>query len=547
MNWQTKDELLALLTSLVQYESITGSKGEAALAEYLYFILKDKPYFQKHPDDVTLHPMDDGRSFLTALVKKKNVKKTVLLLSHFDVVDIEDYGEFKHMACKPAELLSSFLEKKELLPERVRRDAESGDWLFGRGTMDMKAGLCVQLSMLERAMNGHFEGNLLLITVPDEEVNSRGMIEAVPALKEMEKKHDITLTACLNAEPMFEKFPGDQQQYFYTGSIGKVLAGFFCKGIETHVGEPFSGLNANLMVSEINRLLELNADYCEKVDGEVTPPPANLMQKDLKEAYSVQTPHTAVTLFNVLSMKRSASELHQMLLKTAEQAAEEIMSNVRKKTQDFQQFEPFQPIERDVTVLTFDELVSRAKKRAGISETERALNYAFANRGELGDRDFSTKIVSELASLCKEDAPLIVLFYSPPLYPAVSSKDDQLIRNTADQLKHYAAERYGIALREVQYFPGLSDLSYLQLEKQEVDAYTSNMPLFNRGYSLPSGKNQALYVPVLNVGPAGKDPHKWTERLYMPYSFEVLPDLLSFTISTLLKQSESAGQLLREK
>lgn len=106
MNWQTKDELLALLTSLVQYESITGSKGEAALAEYLYFILKDKPYFQKHPDDVTLHPMDDGRSFLTALVKKKNVKKTVLLLSHFDVVDIEDYGEFKHMACKPAELLS---------------------------------------------------------------------------------------------------------------------------------------------------------------------------------------------------------------------------------------------------------------------------------------------------------------------------------------------------------------------------------------------------------------------------------------------------------
>ncbi|MCY8687805.1 M20/M25/M40 family metallo-hydrolase, partial [Bacillus spizizenii] len=59
---------------------------------------------------------------------------------------------------------------------------------FGRGTMDMKAGLAVQLSMLERAMNGQFEGNLLLITVPDEEVNSRGMIEAVPILKEMEKK-----------------------------------------------------------------------------------------------------------------------------------------------------------------------------------------------------------------------------------------------------------------------------------------------------------------------------------------------------------------------
>lgn len=147
-----------------------------------------------------------------------------------------------------------------------------------------------------------------------------------------------------------------------------------------------------------------------------------------------------------------------------------------------------------------------------------------------------------MSALCKEDAPLIVL-YSPPFYPAVSSKDDQLIRNTADQLRQYAADRYGIALREVQYFPGLSDLSYLRLEKQEVDAYTSNMPLFNRGYSSPSGKDQALYVPVLNVGPAGKDPHKWTERLYLPYSFEVLPDLLSFTIVALLKQSETAGKL----
>ena len=71
---------------------------------------------------------------------------------------------------------------------------------------------------------------------------------------------------------MFEKHPGDPKQYVYSGSIGKALAGFFCKGVETHVGEPFAGVNANLMVSEINRLLELNVDYCEEADGEVTPP-----------------------------------------------------------------------------------------------------------------------------------------------------------------------------------------------------------------------------------------------------------------------------------
>lgn len=535
MNWQTKEELRELLVSLVQYDSITGSTGEVALAEYLYYLLKDRPYFERNPEHLTLHPMNDGRYFLTALVKKEDIAQAVLLLSHFDVVDIEDYGEFKHMACKPNELLDSFLEKKDLLPEHVRQDAESGDWLFGRGAMDMKAGLTVQLSMLERAMEGQFDGNLLLVTVPDEEVNSQGMLEAVPVLKEWEQKHGLRYTACVNCEPMFEKFPGDSNQYIYSGSIGKVLAGFFCKGIETHVGEPFSGLNANLMVSEINRLLELNVSYCEEADGEITPPPANLMQKDLKEAYSVQTPHTAVTLFNVLTMKRSASELHRMLLDTAKKAAINIAANIQHKTLDFQRFESFQPIDRNVSVLTFEELLDRARQRVGSSEAERVLNYTFANKGSLGDRDFSTKIVSELAALCKEDAPLIVLFYSPPFYPAVTSKEDRIIKKAVEQLTDYASEKRGLPLKEVQYFPGLSDLSYLQLEKQEVDVFTSNMPLYNRGYSLPSGKEQALFVPVLNVGPAGKDPHKWTERLNMPYSFEILPDLLSFTITALLK------------
>ncbi|MEC4202145.1 M20/M25/M40 family metallo-hydrolase [Bacillus sp. AAVF1] len=535
MKWQTVEELKQLLISLVQYESISGTAGEVALAKYMHDLLKDRSYFQKNPEYLKLHPMEDGRYFLTALVKKEEKSNTVLLLSHFDVVDTADYGEFKHTACKVPELMDVLNDKKELLPERVRRDLESGEWLFGRGSMDMKAGLAVQFSMLERAMNGEFDGNLLLITVPDEEVNSQGMLEAVPALKALEEEFGLHYTSCLNCEPMFEKHPGDQKQYVYSGSIGKALAGFFCKGIETHVGEPFAGVNANLMVSEINRLLELNVDYCEEADGEVTPPPANLMQKDLKEAYSVQTPHAAVSLFNVLMMERSAAELHHMLLlDTAKEAAANIQTNIERKTAEYQRFEAFTPMNPTVSVLTFEELWNKAKEKAGKSEAERILNFAFANRGKLGDRDFSTKIVSELASLCKEDAPMIVLFYSPPFYPAVSSKDDPLIRKVMKDVKQYAADRYGIEFTEVQYFPGLSDLSYLQLQKQSVDAFTSNMPLFQHGYSLPKGRENALFVPVINIGPAGKDPHKWTERLHVPFSFGKLPDILRLAIHKLL-------------
>lgn len=36
----------------------------------------------------------------------------MLLLSHFDVVDTADYGEFKHMACKVPELMDVLNDKR---------------------------------------------------------------------------------------------------------------------------------------------------------------------------------------------------------------------------------------------------------------------------------------------------------------------------------------------------------------------------------------------------------------------------------------------------
>ena len=53
------------------------------------------------------------------------------------------------------------------------------------------------------------------------------------------------------------------------------------------------------MASLITAELELNTDLCDIVEGEASPPPTNLLQRDLKEEYSVQIPHRAVTLFNL--------------------------------------------------------------------------------------------------------------------------------------------------------------------------------------------------------------------------------------------------------
>ncbi len=535
--WQSKESLMYLLSRLVEHQSITGSYPEVALAEYIHLQLQDLDYFKDNPHMLALHPTSDGRSFVTGLIKNGAAKKTVILISHFDVVDVEDYGQLKNLAFSPYDLTEEIYKNLDKMPLEVQNDLESGEWVFGRGVMDMKAGIALQMSMLEKANAGEFDGNLLFLTVPDEEANSLGMIEAVPVLVEMAKQHDLNYTACLNSEPVFTNYPGDQNLYVYSGSIGKLLPGFFCYGQETHVGEPFSGLNANYMVAEVTKELELNADFCEVVDGEVTPPPTNLMQKDLKEGYSVQIPHVGVTLFNVLGMESSIQQITDKLMKAVKTAARRIEHHYLEKATAFSMLQSYVPEPFKVNVLTYEQLHQRAVTLFGEAEIKRRQDYISANFKDLGDRDLSTRMVFDLAALCKDDGPMIVLFFNPPFYPAVSSRHDPFIQETIHRVMAYSDTKHEVKLKPQHYFPGLSDLSFVGLErtKETIQPLMSNMPLYGQSYTLPLEALEQLKVPVMNLGPKGRDAHKWTERLELTYSFETLHEMLPFTIKQLLR------------
>ncbi|MBM7646149.1 arginine utilization protein RocB [Scopulibacillus daqui] len=535
-NWQTKEQLKELLVKLVEIPSVTGSASEIAMSEYIQLKLSELDFFKANPHMLELHPTHDGRKLVTALVKNGRSKKTVILLSHFDVVDIEDFGDWKNLAFRPDELTQAFNNHKDRLPEDVKDDLEKGQWLFGRGSMDMKAGLALEMSVLEEASAGHFTGNVLLLSVPDEEVNSLGMTTAVSVLLDLAEKYDLEYTAVLNTEPSFSKYPGDETCYIYTGSIGKVLPGFFCYGKETHVGEPLSGLNANYMVSEINRLMELNTDFCEMIEGEITPPPTNLMQKDLKIDYSVQIPHTAVAMFNLLTLNQPIDEINAELLKVAKAAAGQIEEHHFNQSKKFSQWASFKPQSMSVRVMTFEQLKKEAIALYGQSEIDRLESYTLANFQELGDRDLSTRLVYDLASLCKHLAPMIILFYSPPFYPAVSSRDNPRIMDVVTNVIK-AAKEQNIDIEHQYYFAGLSDLSYAALQQDSVSLYHlfGNMPLNGKRYDLPINAMQTLNLPVLNLGPYGKDAHKWTERLDVDFSFGKLRPLLTYCVEQLLR------------
>ncbi|WP_164668697.1 M20/M25/M40 family metallo-hydrolase [Virgibacillus doumboii] len=537
-DWQTKEQLTDLLCSFVHHQSITGSNAEIAIAEYLKHLLAQKPYFQNNPGHLKLHPLEDGRQLLTALVKGKDTSETVILLSHFDVVATEDYGSLQNLAFYPKELTREMNSIKNKLSETIQDDLASGDWLFGRGSMDMKAGLALHFSMLERAMDGEFDGNILLLSVPDEEVNSQGMLAALPVLNQIKKEENLTYNACLNGEPMFSKYPGDPSYYVYTGSIGKVLPGFYCYGKESHVGEPFAGINPNLMISFLSQQLELDEAFIEKIEDEVTPPPVSLMQRDLKEEYSVQTPHAAITMYNVLYLKQTFKEINEKLLTGARTAAGKIEKYVNQKANYFASVaDDFSMPAFNVNVMMYEDLYTEAVKRYGEKEITRRQNLLVSQRNQ-GDRDFSTLLVQELAAMCKDLAPMIVLFYSPPFYPAVSSYDNPYIKDVMDHVKEYTNRNYNLDLTVAEFFTGLSDLSYVGpvASKSKLQQLTTNMPLQNNGFVFPEDIMEKLTMPVLNIGPLGKDPHQWTERLELTYSFEYLPSILTEAVHRLLEK-----------
>lgn len=537
--WQSKEQLVDLLCSLVRIPSVTGSPAEKVLPEYVVDQLRTLPYYREHTDHVRAHPTGDGRHFVTALVKKPGIRDTIILVSHFDVVDVEDYGAWRTQAFDPQALTSLFHANAQTMPAEVQRDMQSGNWLFGRGTMDMKCGLALHMSMVERASDGEFDGNILLLTVPDEEVNSVGMRAAVPALLALAEEFDLTYKTVLNSEPMFTRYPGDQNKYLYTGSIGKVLPGFLCYGKETHVGEPFAGLNGNFMASQITCELELNTAFCEIVEGEASPPPTNLIQKDLKKEYSVQIPHRAVTLFNLFLLEKRMDEVVEPLLQAAKNVAERIRQTYVQHAGLFAGNAPFTPRDLSIRVMTYEELLAYAVKAYGEEKLRSIQSEIVADRQDKDDRDVTIELVDQVAILCKELSPMIVLFFAPPFYPAVSSRTHPLIARTAAEMETYARERHQITLRRQNYFGGISDLSYVGLEypAASMQPLVANMPLWDRGYSIPLQELEAFDVPVLNLGPVGRDAHQWTERLDIDYAFGTLMDMLPHCIQTLFKHA----------
>lgn len=563
------DPAYGLLRDLARIRSISATPGENELVLFLKNRLGRVAYWQDHPEDLFLAEIAGDaleRKVLFAFVPAaRPTARTVILSGHFDVVDAEVYGPLKDLAFD-AEAYTRLLREgpgasEEPTPLRGKplsseaaQDLASGNYLFGRGLMDMKGGLALQAVLMEEFAERReaFDVNLLFVAVPDEENNSAGMRGAVPHLVRFARERGLDYLACIDGEPSdrgfgagepFRNVPegGRGPRYFFIGTAGKIMPAFLFAGKEAHGGEYFSGFNATLAGAHLVTLLEGNPRFAERGDGEVLMPPVCLKFKDLRETYSITLPDRCAAYFSMMTLRKTPGAVLEEMRDLARQALGAALAQGEASARDFGEDAPerFAALaSREIRALSFAQLCAEARK--GHPALDEEMGAYLRELPETWDeRDKGLALMERVLDLSGLSGPLVVVGFLAPYYPhrgnqRRTDKERRLLK-AMELVADEARRVWGEEVRFVEHFGGITDMSFLgfQGDRGELEALAENSPGWGTLYSLPMDDLMALDVPVANIGPAGKDAHKDTERLELEFSFRVAPRLLRKALEAL--------------
>ncbi|PAQ15766.1 peptidase M20 [Bacillaceae bacterium SAOS 7] len=544
-NLNLQDQVEKLTRSLVAIPSVNGSEeGEVVVADAILDILRSYPYFQENPALVWEQTaIDDAlnRKNVFAFVKGGvNTKQTIIYHAHIDTVGIEDFGALRQHAFDPDALQSFFSEFDQ--DKDVQADARSGEWMFGRGSVDMQSGAAVHLANLLYFSDHREElpGNILVMFNPDEESQHAGIKSAVFELERLKQDWDLEYVAAINDDFITPQYDGDNTRYIYTGAAGKILPSFYIYGREAHVGDTLQGVDPNFIAAELTRRIHNNVELCENIQDEMVLPPTCLFQRDNKFTYNVQTATSSYLYFNYFLYRDSAADVMRKLQNVAADACEEISHYLSKQYEEYLQRTglPRKQLNWDIEVVSLEEYSKELKQR-GI-DVDKVCAEVVEEHKMLDLRMVSFKIVEVLNELDPIKKPRVIMFFAPPYLPHNFLREDdqaeQAILKTIKDVLTEAEKESGETFAVKKFFPYLADGSYLSIHEtnEELQSLLNNLPNLGRLYTLPVEEIRRLNIPSINMGVYGKDGHKWTERVYKPYSFGVLPKLIRDTTISLL-------------
>ena len=527
---------------MTELPSVSGSAEEAAFPEALSALLRQSAPFKDHPENVWTIPVPGGRhprGCVAALVRGTG-RRTVVLTGHFDTVPIEDYGDLKPVAGRAEDLRQGLLARlRQNAVTRAEKlallDLSGTDYLPGRGWLEMKAGLAAGLAVLEAfAALPERDGNLLFLTVPDEEVNSAGARAAAPALPEICARHGLDIVAAINLDAIHDEGDGETGRAVALGTIGKLLPSAMVVGLPTHAGYAFNGLNACVLAGALAAEVEWAEALTERAGDQTGAGPTLLGMKDSKTAYDVTMPDKVWMFWNVMLYRRSPTAILQALQSLAKTAVAKAKTTLARRRVAALGAAALP----EVTVTTFETLrreVFAARPDAAAALALYAEKIASQN---LDLPEQCRLITGELWTLSGRGDPTIILGFASTPYLATQLGEDEDARNLARATEAAAeiiAARHNTTIALPAYFLGISDMSFLgQADESEVPLVAANTPAWGAGLHWPQG-NAFAGIPIVNAGPWGRDYHTVLERLHTPYAFKVLPDLIGEIVSGVLR------------
>lgn len=540
-------EFVDLTTELVRQPSITGTQGEVALANLVEKWLMALPYFREHPEFLWTQvvPGDEsGRKNVFAFVRGNGSKsQTILFHSHIDTVGVQDYGLLQEYAFEPQQIKSALAQT--VSDVSILEHLNSPDWLFGRGSLDMKSGLAVQMKLLEYWSNhvDKLPGNLLLMANPAEETNHAGMLAALSELLRLREEVGLEYLCAVNSDYISAQYPGDKMRYIYTGTTGKLLVNVYIRGAETHVGQAFEGLDPLLVLTELLRELNYNTELVEQVDQEVTQPPVALLARDRKSVYNVQTTGGAVAYWNWFTLRSSPLAVLAKAKERAQRSVARALQLRAEQTARQIQLQGYGAATRhhaveertlEMPVYTFAEWLLQLDDvaRQEVQQVLSSTHYKDLTK-QLDTREVVQIMIERALEAAHYHEPVLLLYLTPPFLPHNHIEEEaghgeqvvSALLQAAKQVSLFSGEQFVFQ----RYFPYLSDSSFLRLmiEEAEIEGFAANCPGFGNLFELPLSKSKLLNIPALNLGVYGFDAHKPTERLDIPYSFGTLPELIN--------------------
>jgi len=534
----------AVTMQLVSWPSVTGSEGEAAFAGRLAGLLSEHPYFRAHPEHLALRPIDgepQGRANLFALVRGKGAR-TVVLAGHFDVAPVEDYGELAGLAWHPEPLAKALVERlrRTGADSQALADLESGEFLPGRGILDMKSGVAAGVAVLEAfAADPAREGNLLLIATPDEENQSAGMRAAVPELPAFLAAQGLEPLLALNLDAILDNGDGSAGQVMAEGCIGKLLLCALVVGREAHACYSLEGVNAAYLAAELVSAFEFAPELGEETGAELANPPAVLGLADLKPAYNVTLPGRAFVFWNVLMHRRTAEEVFRLARGIAGEAMARAAARIAERAARLSNPPDRAPEWGHIPVLTYAEVQAAARKRdpgfaARLAEEARRLVAEGLDAPAM-----TRRLASSAFDASGLEGPAVVLAVGGMPYPAVrlvEGREDERLAAILAREAEDASRRHATPVSSIAYFPAIADMSFLgRFPLDDMRFVAANAPLWGTAIDWDTGSEAFRGLPVVNIGPWGRDYHQALERVHARYAFEVLPDLIARVCRAVLK------------